>query len=284
MSSATPPDRSSPVLVTGATGKTGSRVLERLRSHGRPALGVARSTPVRFDWTDESTHPRVLEGAGAIYLVPPVGVPDPEPVMAPFIDRALEAGVRRFVLLSASVIPEGGPGLGAVHATLRDQAPEWAVLRPSWFMQNFAGDSHTAEDLAEHGVFETSVGDGRVAFVDADDIAAVALHALVDDVPHQRAHVITGPAALSYDEVAATLSRVSGRRLAHRRVDRAAVSRRLRRLGLDEAYADFLAGLEDELRAGVEDRTTDTVQRVTGRPPRSLEAWAAAHAETWKQA
>ncbi len=260
------------VLVLGATGTTGSRVTRGLRAEGVDVRPVSRSTSPSFDWDDPATHRRVLEGVGAVYLLPPVGVADPEPLMTDFIATALDAGARRFVLLSSSVIDETTPGVGRVHAHLSEHAPEWAVLRPSWFMQNFERDHYMADD-ARAGRLRTSVEDGRVAFVSADDIAAVAVRALID-APHQTDHVITGPEALSYDDVARVLSDALGHPIVHDRVTRGEVTRRIAASGVDPAFASILAGLEDLLRDGVEDRVTDTVERIVGRPPRSLAQWA----------
>jgi uncharacterized protein YbjT (DUF2867 family) len=274
------------VLVTGGTGQTGSRVASRLAELGfavrvgsRAAHASSGATEqVRFDWADASTHAEALRGAQRAYLVAPDLVDDPSTLMRPFLTRALESGVRRFVLLSSSAVPDDAPGLGAVERALREQAPEWAVLKPSWFMQNFINMRHThGPSLLHEGVVVTSTGDGRVGFIDAEDIAEVAARALADEVSHDAAHTITGPEALSYDDVAAILSRVTGRSLAHVRVDDAEAKRRMIATGMPERYADLLVGLDALIRDGAEDRVTDTVERVTGRPPRSLEAFARAH-------
>jgi uncharacterized protein YbjT (DUF2867 family) len=215
-----------------------------------------------------------------MYLVPPPAVLDPVPLMEPFIELALSHGVRRIVLLSASVIPEGSPGLGTVHALLRERAPEWAVLQPSWFMQNFTGNHYMAED-ARVGFLMTSTGDGRVAFVDVEDIAEVAVRALIDEKPHNAAHVITGPQAHTYTEVASILSQASGRAIEHRHVTPPEVRARMVASGVPDDFAEILTMLEDLIRDGAEDRVTQTVQEVTGRPPRSLPEFAQRHAETW---
>lgn len=281
MTPRTPGDKPE-ILVTGATGTTGSRVHRALLDASYPTLAVGRSTAVPFDWTDSSTHDRVLDGIKSAYLLPPIGVADPEPSMLSFIERALNRGVRRMVMLSASVIPEGSPGVGRVHAALRTSVPEWTVLRPSWFMQNFERrDHYMADGLIAHGRLSTSIEDGRVGFVDAEDIAAVALRALVDAEPHQTDHVITGPQPLSYDDIAATPTRVLDRRIVHQRVDRDTVREHMERSGIPPAAAEVLASLEADLRDGGEDRVTDTVERVTGRVPRSFEAWARVHADAW---
>ena len=170
---------------------------------GLEARAAVRRPPpggVRFDWSDPDTFDPALHDIGAIYLVAPTGDGNPLAAMEPFLQRALAAGVRRYVLLSASTLPEGGPLMGQVHAFLHDAAPEWVVLRPSWFMQNFSEQQHLPT-IRDEGVIFTATGDGRVAFVHADDIAAVAVAALLGQAPCNREYILTGSRALSYDEV-----------------------------------------------------------------------------------
>ena len=133
------------ILVTGGTGKTGRRVVAQLGDAGSSARVAARRPPpggVRFDWADPDTFGPALHGVGAVYLVAPPGEGDPLAAMEPFLRRALAAGVRRYVLLSSSFLPEGGPLMGQVHSFLRAMALEWTVLRPTWFMQNFSEQQH----------------------------------------------------------------------------------------------------------------------------------------------
>ncbi|MFF2198490.1 NAD(P)H-binding protein, partial [Streptomyces sp. NPDC058157] len=205
--------RTGATLVIGATGTTGSRVCARLtaaghavRAAGRRATPVAGAEAVAFDWYDSATHAAALDGADRVYVVPPVGDPDPARVVLPFLRRARAAGVRRAVLLSASSVEEGGPAVGQVHAALPGVFDEWAVLRPSWFMQNFTGGHPHAHDIRTDGVIRTATGTGRVGFVDAEDIAAVAARALTDRQAPDTDLVLTGPEALGYDDVAAVLA------------------------------------------------------------------------------
>jgi ergot alkaloid biosynthesis protein len=276
------------VLVTGATGNTGSRVAAKLEDQGqvvrrasRHAAQTADGDRVFFDWGDPATHGPAVEGVDAIYLVPPVLVADPAPMMVPFVDSALAAGVRRFVLLSASVIAPGSPGVGVVHGVLRDRAPEWAVLQPSWFMQNFTGDHFYAESIRREDLIATSTGSGRVGFVDTDDIASVAVRALIDPEPHDTAHVITGPEALNYGEIAAIASEVAGRPVRHLRVDRSEAQRRLVAAGIPDRFAEILTDLERVVEEGAEDRVTDAVEAVTGHRPRSFREHAEASVGAW---
>ncbi|MFF7498325.1 NmrA family NAD(P)-binding protein [Streptomyces lavendulae] len=267
-------------LVIGATGTTGRRVTagllaegHRVKAAGRGATPVEGAQAVRFDWNDPSTWDAALDGADRAYLVPPIGSSDPAAVMLPFLRRAGATGLRRAVLLSSSAIPEGGPAVGQVHRELPALVEQWAVLRPSWFMQNFTGDTPHARSIRESGAISTAAGDGRVGFVDAEDIAAVAVRALTDARSPDTDLVLTGPRALSYDEVAAIISQVTGRTVVHRHLtfeelrDRWAAE-------IPLEFATMLASMDRAIAAGAEDRTTDTVQRLTGRPPGTFRTFA----------
>lgn len=266
-------------LITGGTGQTGAALANHARGRGfdvRVASRRARGGEhpwVRFDWEDPASYADALAGVSRAYLVAPAGVPDPAPVMNAFVDRALDHGVRRFVLLGSSAVPTDAPGLGAVERHLRDVAPEWAVLRPSWFMQNFTGSHPHAQTVRAEGVLYTATGDGRVGFIDADDIAAVGAHALLDARAPNEALVVTGPEALSYDDVARILGEALGRTVRHVRIDDEQARRRLVASGMPAEYAELLVALDVAIRDGAEDRVTDTVLRVTGRPPRTFAAF-----------
>jgi len=259
----------SDVLITGATGTTGRRVSAFLSDRGVSAR-LATRTPkasgqVRFDWADRGTHGDALRGVSAVYLIAPMGVPDPVALVAPFLEEALRQGVRRVVQLSSSALPEGTPGLGVVHHLVRTTMPEWTVLRPSWFMQNFTGDHLVAQGVRS-GEIITATGDGRVAFVDATDIAAVAGHALTDDQPHNAELILTGPDALSYADAAKVISQAIGHTVRHRSVPAEDAARRITAHGVPAEFAKALGAMDVAISGGAEDRVTDTVQRITGRP------------------
>ncbi|MFE2279985.1 NAD(P)H-binding protein [Streptomyces sp. NPDC059454] len=261
------------VLVVGATGTTGSRTAARLLTAGHRVRAASRrgtplpgAEPVRFDWYDPATHDAALTGTDRVYLVPPVGDPDPAAVMLPFLERARTLGVRRAVLLSSSAVPEGGPAVGRVHQALPSLFDEWAVLRPSWFMQNFTGAHLHATTIRETGAFATATGDGRVAYVDADDIAAVAVRALTDDDAPNRDLVLTGPEALTHDDIATLLTEVTGRPVTHHRLTVTEVRHRLtERAGVPPEFAALLADMDHAIATGTESRTTNTVHHLTGR-------------------
>ncbi|MFE2075226.1 NmrA family NAD(P)-binding protein [Streptomyces misionensis] len=265
-------------LVIGATGTTGSRTVAQLTAAGhrvkaasRRATPVAGTEPVPFDWYDPATHAAALDGVDRVYLIPPLGDSDPAAIMLPFLHQARTAGVHRAVLLSSSAIPEGGPAVGKVHQALPELFDQWAVLRPSWFMQNFTGTHAHARSIRDEGVIWTATEGGRVGFVDAEDIAAVAVRALTDEHAPNTDLVLTGPEALSHDDIAAIITEATGRVVVHRRLSYEQMRDRLT-TQVPVEFAAMLAGMDRAIAEGAEDRITDTVQRLTGRPPHTFRA------------
>jgi ergot alkaloid biosynthesis protein len=273
------------ILITGGTGKTGRRVAESLRRQNLRTLVASRSAKgpgaVHFDWSDTTTFNGALDGISAIYLVAPSNVAEPLAAMMPFLEHALESGVERFVLLSASSLEEGGPMMGAVHAWLDRHAPRWVVLRPTWFMQNFSEQQHLPTIL-EEGAIYSATGDGRVGFIDAEDIAATAAQALTaPDFPNGDV-ILTGPETLSYDDVAALVSSACGRRVRHHRLTEQELADRFQAGGMAANYAHVLAAMDTAISWGAEDRLTDGVWRATGRAPSRFMDFAARAAACWK--
>lgn len=260
------------VLVTGGTGKTGQQVASQLALRGIEARVATRdpssANQVRFDWSDATTHGPALEGVGAVYLVAPTDQTQQLSVMHPFLKRAVMQVPGRLVLLSASSLEAGGPMMGEVHAWLRAHAPLWTVLRPSWFMQNFT--TQHLHSILDEGCVYSATGDGRVPFIDAADIAAVAVEALTSSAFPSGEHVLTGPEALTYAEVADAISARIGRPVRHCRLTVDALADRYAGFGIPRAYARTLAGMDEAIAQGSEDRITLEVERITGRPANTL--------------
>jgi uncharacterized protein YbjT (DUF2867 family) len=273
------------VLVIGGTGTTGSRVAALLREQDA-AVRIATRKPVtgdhvRFDWDEPDTYRTAVAGVDRIYLIAPGSAVEPAPLVEAFLADAVHAGVRRAVLLSSSALPEDAPGIGVLPRVVRSTVPEWAILRPSWFMQNFLGEHPVAHGIRTRGEIVTATGSGRVGFVDAADIAAVAVRALLDAVPHNADHLITGPEALSYADTAAVITSVTGRSVRHRPVDTATMAEAFVAIGMPPPYAAMLAGLDEDIRHGSEDRVTTTVPDLTGHPARSFTDFVTANRDAF---
>jgi len=271
------------VLVTGGTGKTGRRVAQQLSAAGAEVRVASRGGLLPFDWSDPDTWDAALAGVSAAYLGPPPAGGDVSAAMIAFARAAAARGARRFVLLSGSPMPEGGPGAGQTHRWLRENAEDWAVLRPSWFMQNFSEGQHlaTIRDAAE---IYSATEDGRVPFISADDIAACAVAALTAPEPLNRDFILTGPEAISYDAVARHIGEAAGRPIAHRRISAEDLAAWYRANGRPALLARMLGAMDTLIAAGAEDRTTDGVRELTGRAPVGFDAFAQANGALWAAA
>lgn len=273
------------ILITGGTGKTGRRVAARLRSKGDEPVVASRSggNGIVFDWSDPATYAQAARDIDAAYLVAPSGAFDLVAAMRPFIDTLIAAGVGRLVLLSAASLEKGGPMMGAVHAYLATHAARWTVLRPSWFMQNFSEQQHRETIIAEDAIY-SAAGDGRVGWIDADDIAAVAAAVLVDPVRKNGDVVLTGPETLSYDALAATISRAIGRDILHKQLTADQLAQRFEAAGMPPAYAATLAAMDGAIEAGDGDFVTAAVLDIVGTPATSFDRFADANKAAWQRA
>lgn len=267
------------VLVTGATGKTGSALVRRLRDMGIQVNAGTRSPAapgdVQFAWSEPATYGPALEGVDGIYLVAPTDSAESLLRMRPFLEMAL-ASPRRLVLLSASSLSEGGPMMGEVHGWLAERCADYAVLRPSWFMQNLV-TQHLDGILRKSAIY-SATEDGRIPFIDAEDIAAVAASMLVASALQRgAAPILTGPHALSYDEVARAITRVTQHVVRHVRLTVPELTSHYREYGLPHGYAANLAGMDARIAEGAEDRTTKEVEHWTRRSPNDLVTFLQAH-------
>ena len=267
------------VLVTGGTGKTGSLIAQQLAEVGvQPCVASRRpngANQVQFDWSDPSTFDAALNEIQGIYIVAPTDRTDHLSAMLPFLELAVQRVPGRLVLLSASSLEMGDPLMGEVHAWLHDHAPCWSALRPSWFMQNFV--TERLPSILHDDSITSATGDGRVPFIDASDIAAVAVAVLTQEHLNSREYVLTGPEALSYDEVAAHISEVVGRPIRHHKLSISELTQLYISIGVSEDYAPMLAGMDEAIARGSEDRVTSEVAQITGCPPRSFQSFLEAH-------
>ena len=264
------------VLVTGATGNTGSWVvggLRRLRWRARAASrrpAPADADAVTLDRAETRTFASAVAGVDAVYLVAPVGVAQPMPLVRPVFEAASAAGVRRVVQLSSSAVGRGDPGLGEIHDLGARTFEEYTALRPSWFMQNFVGDHPLADGIRRRREIATATGNGRLGFIDAADIGAVAVQALIRPECLGGELILTGPEALSYPQSAEMVTDVIAERVRHIDLETDELAARLAAAGYPADFSTALAALDARIRAGEQDFVTTTVADVTGRPPTSL--------------
>jgi len=257
-------------LVTAATGKTGRRVADRLRARGLPVRAASRGATPSFDWDDRATWAAALDGVRAVYLAyaPDLAVPGAAETVGAFARRAAAAGVERIVLLSG----RGEPAAQEAEAAVRAAGVDLTVERAAWFMQNLSEGPFREPLLA--GEIALPVGDVPEPFVDAGDIADVAVAALTEPGHAGRVYEVTGPRALTWAETVATVADAAARDVAFVPVPLEAFLDGLRAEGLPDDAVGLLAFLFGELFDGRNAAVGDGVRQALGRAPRALEEWA----------
>lgn len=261
-------------LVLGASGKTGRRVAERLRAQGVPVRSGSRTGEPHFDWDDRTTWAPALDGVAAVYVsyYPDLAVPGAAETVGALAQQAVAQGARRIVLLSGRGEQEA---LDAEQAVRRAHA-DATILRSSWFAQNFS-ESFMLEELLA-GEVALPVDGVREPFVDADDIADVAVAALTDDGHAGELYELTGPRLLTFAEAVAEVARASGRRIRFATVPTDAWTAALREQGVPDDVAWLMGYLFTEVLDGRNEHLADGVERALGRPPRDFADFARAAA------
>ncbi|MFI8961605.1 NmrA family NAD(P)-binding protein [Streptomyces sp. NPDC053493] len=279
------------IAVTGATGRIGRRVVRRLAEAGaavralgrdREKLAALPAEDVRTASYDDAGAMRAaLDGAGALFLVSAHEAPGRVRTHATAVDAAVAAGVRRIVYLSYLN--------AAPHATFTYARDHWHTeqhIRSTGLAFTFLRDSTYQADLAAmtspDGVLRGPAGDGRVGAVAHDDIADSAAAVLLGEGHDGVTYDMTGPEALSFDEIAAALSRAAGRTVTYVPETR------------DEAYASR-AGYHapdwevegwitsyEAVANGEMDDVSDDVLTLTGHPPQSFADFLATHPRSYR--
>lgn len=266
------------VLVLGATGKTGRRVVQRLQRRSVPVRAASRSAAVTFDWAKRETWGPALLGVRAAWVVLPELVEDPSPALRAWLDEAAAAGVARAVLLgSLGVAFEGEPetsGRRRVEAVAAAAPLETVVLRPGGFLQNFT-EGFARAGLEQMDAVVSATGQGRTGWIDADDLAAVGVELLLTPRLDARVVTLTGPALLSAADLARAFTRALERPISVREVTLEAMEQTLLGAGMPPAYAAMLLRDLRAIAHGKAEVLSSDVARILGRPPRSLDDFAA---------
>ncbi|MGH8775520.1 MAG: NmrA family NAD(P)-binding protein [Jiangellaceae bacterium] len=269
-----------PTLVLGGTGKTGRRVVDRLGARGLPVRVGSRSGQPPFDWDDPTTWTPVLQGARAAYIpYPDLITPAATKVTRAFAERALDHDVTRLVLLTG----RGEDEAQRAEREVQDTGAEVTVVRCVWFMQIFSED-YLLDSIRAGTVVLPADDTRRDPFVDADDIADVAVAALTEPGHAGQVYELTSPQLVSFPEAIAEIARASGREITYETVPVQDYVAGAVEHGAPDELATFLTYLFSEVLGSNAD-VADGVQRALGRPPRGFTDYAARTAATgvWTQ-
>jgi uncharacterized protein YbjT (DUF2867 family) len=255
-----------PILVLGATGKTGRRVIERLQARNLPFRAGSRSVKPHFDWNDPSTWQPVLQDVKSVYITfqPDLAVPGADDIIRTFTAHAASSGVQRLVLLSG----RGEDQALACESIVQNSGLEWTIIRASWFNQNF-----------NEGFLLDSIMSGEVIlpvehvlepFIDADDIADLVVAALTEDRHTGQIYEVTGPRLMTFQQAINEIASATGRELQfmHKPIDEYVIL--LREFGVPEDTLWLMNFLFTTVLDGRNSSLTDDVQRALGRSPRDF--------------
>ena len=275
-------DQNGPILILGGTGKTGHRIEALLRAKGVPIRIGSRSAVPSFDWSNQANWDECLAGVEAVYIsyAPDLAMPGASNSIRAFVARAGRAGVKRLVLLSG----RGEEEAQTCERIVQESGIDWTVVRASWFNQNFS-----------EGAFLEMVQSGQITlpdvstpepFVDADDIAEVAVAALTEPGHSGEVYELTGPRMLTLADVATELSHATQRDISYVAVPHEAFLAGVAESGAPKDVVWMLDYLFSTVMDGRNSYLADGVQRALGREPRDFAefARAAAASGVWKAA
>ena len=263
-------------VVIGGTGKTGARVAQRLTAVGIRTRIASRTSGTRFDWNDQTTWQPAMSGVEAAYVTyaPDLAVPESSTHIEELAELAYREGVRRMVLLSG----RGEPAAQKAEQVLADTGLEWAVVRASWFAQNFS-EGYLLDPIRE-GHLALPVGEVGEPFIDVDDLADVAVAALTRTDLLGRVLEVTGPELLTFAAAVDAISTASGRLVTFERIGLKQFSDGMAEVGVPSDVVELLRYLFAEVLDGRNQSVTGAVEEVLERPARDFTTFAAEAART----
>jgi uncharacterized protein YbjT (DUF2867 family) len=277
------------VLVTGATGKIGSRLIPRLAS--RPDLAVralvrslekaaplaaagAELVPGSLEYT--AGVRRAMQKVDTLVLITPAG-PSAADQASAALDAAREAGVRKIVRISVFNAAQGGPAdvirqHGWTDAEIRGSGLTYTILRPPFFMQNLC--FLAARSIVKEGRVYFGTGDGRLSMIDLRDVVDCAEESVMSEASDNKTFTLTGPESISFHEIADQLSTIMGRSVRYVPVFPEWVEQSIRSMGRGSWYGRVMGDLCRAYSDNWGDVITGDVALITGQRPRSFDLFA----------
>ena len=258
-----------PILVVGATGKTGSRVAARLTAKDVSVRRGARRSETPFDWEDQSTWAPILTGVSKAYVTyfPDLAFPGAIEKLEAFAKVALNTDLQHIVLLSG----RGEHFASMGEEVIRNSGLGFTIVRPAWFAQNFS-EGYLRDPILD-GVLPMPGGNIAEPIIDIDDIADVVVAALTEDGHLGERDEVTGPRLMTFAEMAEVLTETLGRPIQHLPITFEDFHANVAASG-DTFVADVFTAIASETLDGRNAHTADGVERALGRKPRDFAEFA----------
>jgi len=265
------------ILVLGSNGKTGRRVIDRLKNNPEVEIRLgSRSEKIPFDWENPQTWENVLQDIETVYITfqPDLAIPSAVETIQEFTVLATKLGVQKMVLLSG----RGEKEAQLCEEIVKENAKNWTIVRASWFNQNFSESIFLEPILA--GIVALPRAEALEPFTDADDIADVVLESLLDDKHNGETYELTGPRLLTFKEAVNTIAEASGRNITFQGLSLDEYSKMLREFQVPEDHIWLANYLFEQVLDGRNSNITSDIEKVLGRKAKDFSAYAKETAQT----
>jgi len=258
------------ILVTGGTGKTGSRIVNRLTQMDWPVRIGSRSASIPFDWYNPDTWGPALTDIQSVYICfqPDLAVPGATSIIRAFTQQAAKQGIQHVVLLSG----RGEQEAQDCEQIVMQCGINWTIVRASWFSQNFS-EGYLLEPI-QAGHLALPAGDTGEPFVDTDDIADVAVAALTQAGHYGQLYEVTGPKMYSFAEAIAVIAKATGRSIRYEYMPIADYTAVMEQYEVPADVIALLGYLFTEVLDGRNASVTGDIERVLGRPAKDFATYA----------
>ena len=278
------------ILVTGATGKVGSEIVKQLATQHMAVRAGAHHPDetkaqtgvemVHFDYADAASIESALEGVEGLFFMSPPPQPGSDKMGQTVVDLAKQAGIKHIVKLSAAGVENNDAApLRAAEKMVEASGIPYTHLRPSFFNQNFS--TGQAESI-KNGALYLPTGDGKTAFIDTRDIAAVAVAAFTAPTKHaNKAYTLTGSQALDHYQVVEFISKVTGKEVKYVAMSDEDYRAMITAQGWPQPLIEMMSNLYGMVRQGWTEGITTNVTEVLGRAPITFEQFTRDYAQVW---
>lgn len=273
------------ILVIGASGTVGSELVRILRSTGHTVRTTTSKQPqdasaVQINVATGEGIKAAFQGVDRAFLLSPPGYADQYAMLSPLIQEAKRQGLKKVVLMTAM-------GANAVETSpfrraemeLEKSGLTYNIVRPNWFFQNF--NTFWAQGIREQNGIFLPAGEAATSFVDTQDVSAVMARLLTSSEFDNQAFDLTGPQALTHQEVADAISSVTPKKIVYQDIPPEILKKGLLSAGLPPDYVDFMLLIFGFLHDGYNSRTTASVKTILGREPRSVKEYVKRHQQSW---
>ncbi|MBC7933812.1 MAG: SDR family oxidoreductase [Rhizobacter sp.] len=273
---------SNKILVTGATGTIGKAVVKALLQQNKSFVAAVRNAAtaseklgnevdlVTFDFDDPTTFEAATNGVDKVFLLGPPLVLTLDKLLTPFIDFLNTKGIKRVVYVGALGMEKltDLPFHVNIIQKLKDESFDYTILKPSFFAQNFK--NYEWENITQRNITFTPAGNGKVGFVDVNDIALVAIKVLTEDGHSGKEYDITGPETLSYTDAASILSAVTNKKIFYPNPTPEEYTDALKNAGAPHFVAPYMVSVYALIANNNVNVISPVVEELTGKKPTSL--------------